>query len=249
MSTIAFCQEQGWIPLLQTGDKRRGGRFAAWVLQMKENSDLVFSSISTYVWGARTWHVLQHQADPIFGVMHWREFMGGIAVLTAVPGEPRKMFPLEKLELIMAELDPTNFEDANLGLLLLVLLFTFSRTECPCPKSWDGSDTFDPTRHWQVRDFRLVFTRGHWVLYVRFKSIKQDKRMDRPSARGPTDLPFADQDVGVGHDWVPIGDIPDDPLFSIVKWYKAYVQAVARARDREEPMFLKNTICMRRRSG
>lgn len=233
-----FCDEQGWVPLLVTGDKRRGGRFVAWVLQMKEDTELVYSSISSYVWGVRTWHVLQHQADPIYGVMHWREFMSGIAVLTAVPGEPRKMFPLETLESILDALDPKDFKDATLGLLLLVLLFTFSRTECPCPKSWNGADKFDPTRHWQVRDFRLVWCMGHWVLWVRFKSIKQDTRMERPSVRGAPNLPFEDSDVGVGHDWVPIGDIPDDPRFSIAKWYKAYVQAVGRARDREEPMFM-----------
>ena len=91
----AFCETQGWSPFLRTGDKRRGGRLIAWVLQMKRDTELVFASISTYVWGVRTWHVLQHQADPCFGVMHWREFMSGIAVLTAVPGEPRKMFPLD----------------------------------------------------------------------------------------------------------------------------------------------------------
>ena len=108
----------------------------SWVVKMKDDTDLVFSSISTYVWGMRTWQVLQHQSDPAFGVMHWREFMQGIAVFTAVPGEPRRMFPLEDLTQILESLDPEKFEDAQFGLLLLVLLFTFSRTECPCPKSW-----------------------------------------------------------------------------------------------------------------
>ena len=106
-------------------------------------------------------------------------------------------------------------EDAQFGLLVLTLLFTFSRTECPCPKSWDGHDTFDASRHWQVRDFKLVRIGEHWVLFVRFKAIKQDMRMERPSVRGSNSLPFEDPDVGVGHDWVPIGDIPGDRNFSI----------------------------------
>ena len=34
---------------------------------------------------------LQHQPDLCNGVMHWREFMGGIAVLTAVAGDMRPL--------------------------------------------------------------------------------------------------------------------------------------------------------------
>ena len=48
------------------------------------------------------------------------------------------MFPLETFRAVMADLDATDLRDANFGLTLLVLLFTFSRTECPCPKSWSG---------------------------------------------------------------------------------------------------------------
>lgn len=234
----SFCEDAGWSPFLRTGDKRRGGRLVAWVMQMMRDTELVFASISTYTWGVRTWHVLQHQADPCFGVMHWREFMAGIAVLTAVPGEPRAMFPLEDFKAIMGLLVPEDFEDAQFGLLMLVLLFTFSRTECPCPKSWTGPNTFDPSAHWQVRDFRLVRMGEAWVLWVRFKGIKQDPRMERDSVRGAPDLPFEDEDVGVGHDWVPIGDVPDDEVFSVAFWYMACVRALARKRDREAPMFL-----------
>ena len=234
----SFCEESGWSPFLRTGDKRRGGRLVAWVMQMMRDTELVYSSIATYTWGVRTWHVLQHQADPCFGVMHWREFMAGIAVLAAVPGEPRAMFPLEDLKAIMGSLDPKNFEDAQFGLLMLVLLFTFSRTECPCPKSWTGPNTFDPSVHWQVRDFRLLRVDDGWVLWVRFKGIKQDRRMERDSMRGAPNLPFEDEDVGVGHDWVPVGDVPDDEVFSVSFWYMACVQALARERDKEAPMFL-----------
>ena len=234
----AFCESQGWSPFLRTGDKHRGGRLIAWVLQMKRDTELVFASISTYVWGVRTWHVLQHQADPCFGVMHWREFMSGIAVLTAVPGEPRKMFPLDNFRRIVQSLDPTKFEDAQFGLIMLTLLYTFSRTECPCPKSWTGANVFDVTRHWQVRDFRLLRSGDQWVLWVRFKGIKQDRRLERPSIRGAPTLPFDDQDIGVGHGWVPIGDVPDDQAFSISFWYMSFVRAIGREREREEPMFL-----------
>ena len=166
----------------------------------------VLAPLSTYLWGVRTWHVLQHQADPCFGVMHWREFMHGVAVLTAVPAEPRKMFPLEDFTEIMRSLDHASLRDANLGLLMLVLLFTFSRTECPCPKTFAG---FDLGKHWAVADFRLESQNGRWVLWVRFKAIKQDPRKERPSVGGTAAAPFVDDTTGHGHDWVPIGDLPD----------------------------------------
>ena len=55
-----FCATKSWSPILESGDKERGGRVAAWVLQMKDETELVFRSISGYVWGMRTWQVLQH---------------------------------------------------------------------------------------------------------------------------------------------------------------------------------------------
>ena len=234
-----FCASRGWSPILVRGNASRGGRMVAWVMQMTRDTSLVFKSISTYVWGVRTWHVLQHQPDPCFGVMFWREFMGGISVLTAVPGEPRRMFPLETFRAVMADLDPTDLRDANFGLTLLTLLFTFSRTECPCPKSWTGQGAFDAGQHWTVDDFRLVKSPdGVWVLWVRFKKIKQDPRKERPSIGGPQELPFEDDSSGVGHDWVPIGDLPDDPLFSISAWYMAFVRAMGRKRPPNDPMFV-----------
>ena len=139
-----FCAEHGWSPLLETGSKVRGGRLAAWVLSMTDDTDLVYKSIACYVWGVRTWHVLMHQADPAFGVMFWREFMMGTSVLTAVPSEPREMVPLEVLNAVLDKLDKSIFEEAQLGLMLLTLVLTFSRTECPCPKTWTGEDKFDP---------------------------------------------------------------------------------------------------------
>ena len=235
----AFCASKSWSPILEAGDKARGGRVVAWVLQMKDETELVFRSISGYVWGMRTWQVLQHQPDPLFGVMHWREFMQGIAVLTAVPGEPRRMFPLDTFTTIMRELDANDFEDANFGLCMLTQLFTFSRTECPCPKSWTGLDSFDLDKHWAVGDFKLVRTRdGKWVLWVRFKAIKQDPRKERPSMGGPLELPFEDKSTGSGHDWVPIGDLPDVPEFSIARWYMAFVRSLGRQRQPSDPMFL-----------
>lgn len=45
-------------------------------------------------------------------------------------------------------------------------------------------------------------------------------------------------DGGFGRDWVPLGDVPDDPLFSIADAYKRFKQAVGRQREDGESMFL-----------
>ena len=235
----AYCEARAWPTLLKTGDSSRGGKLAAWVTSMVDETELVYASISTYVWGVRAWMVLQHQADPILGCMFWREFMLGVAVLTAVPGEPRQRFPFEDLEAILRALDDKKLVDCNLALILLVLIFTFSRTECPCPKTWSGRHDFDERKHWTVGDFKLLRgPDGHWVLWVRFKMIKQDTRMERPSAsQQPEWLPFDPPSDGLGRDWVPIGDV-DDPLFSVARWYMAFVRAVGRERGPGESFFL-----------
>jgi hypothetical protein len=51
---------------------------------------LVADSIQTYVWGLRWKMKLEHQADPVFGVMHWHDFMVSVRVRAHVPHEPRR---------------------------------------------------------------------------------------------------------------------------------------------------------------
>ena len=238
-----FCGVQEWDPLLDDADEARGGKLTAWVLSMVNDTELVFRSIVNYVWGMRTWHTLQGKQDPVMGCSFWRELMRGVAVLTAVPGEPRQQVPLDVLRDMLAVLSASDaFEDVQLHLVLLVLLFTFSRTECPCPKAWTGANVFDPDQHWQVRDFRLAPgpSGSGWVLWVRFKRIKQDPRVERPSMSHadvfmPSELA---EEAGFGNDWVPIGDLAGEPLFSVACSYKRFVKAVGRQRERDESMFL-----------
>jgi hypothetical protein len=141
------------------------------VVSMMDDTALVFSSISSYVWCIRTWHRLQHQADPVMGVMDWTSFFTGIAVYTAVPAEPREEVPLEVVRQILGRLDPTDFDDAQFGLFLLMLLFTFSRAETPCPKNFTGVHVFDEAKHWQWQDAYLVHCDGRWALMARFKGV------------------------------------------------------------------------------
>ena len=43
----------------------------------------------------------------------------GVGVLTAVPGEPRKQFPLADFRAILAALDPSKRTDAQFGLVIV----------------------------------------------------------------------------------------------------------------------------------
>ena len=111
---------------------------------------------------------------------------------------------------ILELLDQEDFYEVQFGCFLLVLLFTFSRSECPCPKTLDG---FDLESHWAWEDLCVTLVSGHPTLNVRFKQIKQDRRMERPSARPTEDEP------GRSGDWAYVGDVPDS-IFSVVRWFK-----------------------------
>jgi hypothetical protein len=189
-------------------------------------------------------HVLQHRSDPLLGVESFQAFMRGVAVLTAVPGEPRKRVSTDVIEAILEDIYTNSWDDrmqVQFGLAVLLLYFTFSRAECPCPKNHSGPDSWDAGKHWQVGDFCLYKAVSAWVLWVRFKAIKQDPRIERPQARYAD--PHLPPDLHSGtaadsKDWVPIGDVPSIPHFSIALFYRRYVQLVGRSRAPEEPFFL-----------
>ena len=209
-----------WPVVIKTDDAQRAAKIATMVLTMMDDTSLVYSSISAYVWGVRQFMLLHHQADPILGVANWREFMASVQVLTHVPSEPRRELPLEVARMILEDTDELSFEDVCFSFFLVILMFTFSRSECPCPKTFDG---FDPEEHWQVCDIRWRCVDGVWCLAVRFKKIKQDPRITRPAATNDGD-------------WAYIGDAPEP--FSILKWFKAYMHFFPHGRNPEEPFFL-----------
>ena len=241
---VRFCDVRGWPHLISSGDHSRGGRLAAWILSMVDDSALVFASISTYVWGMRTMHTLHHHSDPAMGVEFFRELMRAVSVLTSVPGVPRKRVSHEVLAAILEDIYRNHWNDlrmVQLGLMVLALYFSFSRVECPCPTNFTGPLGWDSSKHWQVGDFALRRRGAHWVLWIRFKGIKQDPRMERPGARyEDADLPsdLHSTDPKVSKDWVPLGDVPSVPHFSVATFYQRHVQLLARVRGVEEPMFL-----------
>eukprot|EP00966_Prymnesium_polylepis_P327716 7383561-Prymnesium_polylepis.1 len=86
----------------------------------------------------------QRQADPVAGVMGFDDWLSAVKVVTRVPHEPRKATALSVVTAILHGTDQHDFRSVQLALFLLVLLYTFSRSECPCPKHYTGRDKFDP---------------------------------------------------------------------------------------------------------
>jgi hypothetical protein len=137
----------GWDEIIATDDPERGGKMATFVLSMLDNTALVADSIGTYVWALRWKMKLSHQADPVLGVMHWQDFMRSVRVKAHVPHEPRRAVPLRLILAIIASIEVTVHWEVQFAFLLVVMLFTFSRSECPCPKAFTGSNGWDVNKH------------------------------------------------------------------------------------------------------
>jgi hypothetical protein len=128
----------GWPRVIPTDDPCRGGKLATFVSFMVLQTDLVYSSIKTYVWGLRVWVKSQRHVDPVLGVFDWDDFMLGVHVKAWQPSEPRKAIPLALLRRAIMAADVNSFQDVQMVLLILILLFTFARSETPCPTTlWE----------------------------------------------------------------------------------------------------------------
>ena len=225
------CKTYGWDHLIKTDDPDRGGKLVAFVWGLLKDNDLVYSSISNYIWGLASWQKLQHQADPRMGVMGWSDFMSAVEVLAAVPSEPRRAVPKDLIEKVLDALDEGSFADTQLAVFILLLFFSFSRSECPCPKNRSGGHTFDAAQHWTVCDVEIVTHEGRLCLRVRFKKVKADPRMQRPEARGNAD-------------WVYIGDVPGT-CFSILTWWRRLLGHWGERREAAEPLFMSPSASVR----
>ena len=218
----------GWARIIATDDLSRGGKLATFVLYMVHESELVYSSISNYVWALRAWMRFQRQLDPVYGIMEWSDFMDGVEVLTFVPAEPRKEVPGAWFSGAVAGADRTVFWEVQAVLLMLILLFTFARSESPLAKSHTGAGRFDPWKNLQVQDVKVMTVNNAACVAVRLKAIKQDPRMQRPEARGEGD-------------WIYIGDAPGD--FSILMWLRLYFSFFAGVqRDQLSSFFVGHDL-------
>ena len=215
---------RGFAHVLATGDRHRGAKLVAFVMHMSMDTELVWGSIQTYVWGVRVWMQSQHQADPVMGVSGWDSFMDGVKVLTWVPAEPRRRCPRSVVEKILDATDLHSFREVQLAFIVLCLLYTFSRTECPCPKTFNGRDCYDPGVHFNVCDFDIRHSGGRRALFVRFRVIKQDQRVERPEAAGDGD-------------WAVLGEVPGSS-FCPLKWFLRLQRFHGHRADKRAAFFL-----------
>ena len=223
------CLDNQWPVIILTDDPDRGGKMVTFLMHMAADTALTWVSIQNYFWGMRTWQTLQHQSDPAKGTEGLTTFLKGLKVLTWVASEPRKRVTREEIEWMIDNCDLTCFRNVQLLFLVLVCLNTFTRTECPCPKTHTGRDKYEYKVHFSVSDFDVQRVAGAVVLAVRFWVIKQDQRLERPEVRAES----ASEHMG---DWVYVADIPDSK-WSIFTWY-ARLQSFHEARDPKSPMFL-----------
>ena len=232
---VAVAEEYGWDHIMVTDDSHRGAKLVAFVLTMLRDTSLVFDSINSYVWGCRSMMKLQHQADPVMGVQGWTDFMAAVKVLSFVPHEPRREIPVELIQAMLEAVDLTSFSEVNFALFIVILFFTFSRSECPCPKHFTGESSWDPQQHWMVRDIAIQAVSGAYALAVRFKAIKQDPRIERANARGDGTERGASRKGGA--DWSYVGKVPGS-IFCPFLWYRRFMSFFSAARCATDPFFL-----------
>ena len=161
------------------------------------------------------------------GVRHWENFMASVKVLTWAPTEPRRRCPIKVVKAILTFIldhHSDSFFWVQMGFLIIVLLCTFSRSECPCPKTFNGRDCYDPEVHFNVCDFDIRHSGGRRALFVRFRVIKQDQRVERPEAAGDGD-------------WAVLGEVPGSS-FCPLKWFLRLQKFHGHRADKRAAFFL-----------
>ena len=220
-------EARGWPTIITSGDQHRGGKLATFVMHMVQQTDLVYGSIEKYVWGVRSFMQVYHEADPVMNVRHWENFMASVKVLTWAPTEPRRRCPVEVVQRILRFIldhHSDSFFWVQMGFLILVLLYTFSRSECPCPKTFAGRESYDAEVHFNVCDFDIRHSGGRRALFVRFRVIKQDQRVERPEAAGDGD-------------WAVLGEMVGS-MFCPLAWFLRLQKFHGHRADKRAPFFL-----------
>jgi hypothetical protein len=226
----------GWDEIIPTDDPERGAKLVTFLIRLTDSTELVYDSIAGYLWGLRWYMRLNRQADPAMGVMGLTDVTKSLMVLTHVPHEPRRAIPKAVILDMLDVIDESSFQWVQFAFFIVLLYFTFSRSECPCPKHFAGGESFDEHQHWQVRDIVIAMVKtGQYALKVRFKAIKQDVRVERPWARG--DGTDRGASAHGGSDWAYVGDVPGS-RFSVFYWYRKLMSFYDGPRDPAAPFFM-----------
>ena len=215
----------GWGRILRSDLPERGGRMMTFLLYLLYDTTLAADSISNYVWAFRAWHKLQRQVDPIGGIAEWEDVMSSVAVVAWVVSEPRKRVPIELIYSALRRIDHSVFWEVQIAVFVLLLLYSFLRSESPCPKNYSGEDSFDADKQLQVRDV-LVESVPRLHARVRVKIIKQDQRLERPAARAE------------GGDFVEIGAVSADPEACFLVWLRRLFALHGGRRPDHAPFFV-----------
>ena len=212
-------ERYGWEEVIRSNDPDRGGKIAAFVVYLVFEKDIAGATIVQYVWGLRQHMKMRRQRDPAKGVEEFEDLMQGVQVFAWVMSEPRRMIPIELVKATLQKVDATSFEEVQSAVLILMLLFTFARSETPCPKTLDG---FDANQHLTVGDV-TVRTVPSLHAAFRLKAYKQDRLIERQAARG-------------NEDWLRVGHA--DGVFSILMWLRTLYALHGTERDPGSPFFV-----------
>ena len=147
----------------------------------------------------------------------------------AVAGPPRKVAPSEDAPRLAAgvvrDAQLASFWEVQAAVLMLLLLYTFCRSETPCPASYTGEGAFDQNKHLRVCDVRVENSPGLHAR-VRLKIVKQDQRMERPAAQV------------LGGDWVHVGRVSAEETACLLFWLQVLFRLHGGARPDDSPFFL-----------
>ena len=221
-STIKTAVNKWWLPYIATlavvfafdgdfipvGHASRGAIMAGFAIYIA--SCRKFGTAQSYVWAICEYHIqkLGIVGNPLDNVVDWARFMSALEVQSWVDSsvEPREMVPFLTMVRALKHLDRNDFESLALGVILLMMYYTMSRSETPVPKARTGQNGFNPNQHIRRCDVRLLEDK-----YVEwgFGSIKQDKRSKR-ARRDPTK-----------REWKPVGLTTG--ILSMNMWLAEYI--------------------------
>ena len=193
------------------------------------NKRLKFATIQGYIWAACEHHIQNGgiTMDPLDNVQDWSRFMNALEVQSWVDSsvEPHEMIPFQLFVRTLSMLDTTSHADVLLGIILVFMYHTMSRSETPVPKTRNGQHNFDLEQHIRCKDVRLLRVSTDLIIVEwGFGHIKQDKRSKR--ARKDPDH----------REWKPVGECTG--ILSMMYWYLLYVGFVGLERSPDAPFFV-----------
>jgi hypothetical protein len=102
-STIATALKKWWIPFcnhydldlyIPSGDPRRAGIMASFVLYMVTHGHLKYGTMQGYIWGVVDHHLQHGRASPLTNVRDWRSFMSAVEIEDPHVPVARLMVPI-----------------------------------------------------------------------------------------------------------------------------------------------------------